>query len=183
MPRCSNPECREKFETKTFCRKYCYRDECNNMEYERLKAKAIKKAEQAKRKHKKENETVQDLMKKAQKVFNEFIRIRDKGKNCISCLSELKGKYDAGHYVSSGSCKALTFNERNVHGQCVHCNQHKHGNLISYREGLEERIGIVWVQHLEVRRNETANYTREELRHLINQYKQKVKDLKKAIAD
>ncbi|MAG87310.1 MAG: hypothetical protein CMB97_08080, partial [Flavobacteriaceae bacterium] len=27
--------------------------------------------------------------------------------------------------------------------------------------------------------NETANYTREELRHLINQYKQKVKDLKK----
>jgi hypothetical protein len=147
------------------------------MEYERLKDQAMKKAQRQKRQHKKETETVQDLLKKCQKVFNTYIRERDKGKPCISCGNQLKGKFDAGHYVSSGSCKALTFHELNVWGQCVHCNQHKHGNLIGYREGLTKRIGVVEVETLEKMRHESIKYTREELRAKIEEYKQKTKEL------
>lgn len=170
--------CKDKFETKQFNRKFCYKDECNNAYFEYLKDQAIKKAQQKRTQYNKDTETVQQLMKRAQKVFNEYIRLRDKGKACISCSGKLGAKYDAGHYVSSGSSKALTFNENNVHAQCVACNQHKHGNLISYREGLIERIGIVWVQHLELRRHDSIKYTRDELQQIITEYKQKVKNLK-----
>ena len=170
--------CKDKFEPKQFNRKYCYKDDCNNAYFEWLKDQAIKKAKRKRTQYNKDTETVQQLMKRAQKVFNLFIRERDKGMQCISCNTILKGKFDAGHYVSSGSCKALTFDEKNVHGQCVACNQHKHGNLINYREGLIERIGIVWVQHLELRRHDSIKYTRNELQQIITEYKQKVKNLK-----
>lgn len=170
--------CKDKFEPKQFNRKYCYKDECNDAYFEWLKDQAIKKAQRKRTQYNKDTETVQQLMKRAQKVFNEYIRLRDKGKPCISCNGKLGAKYDAGHYVSSGSSKALTFDENNVHAQCVACNQHKHGNLISYREGLIERIGIVWVQHLELRRHDSIKYTRNELQQIITEYKQKVKNLK-----
>lgn len=170
--RCKN--CKEKFEPKNFNRNFCYKDECNTAYFEWLKAEAIKKAKRKKTQYNKETETVQQLMKKAQKVFNEYIRKRDNGKKCISCKNKLTGKFDAGHYVSSGSSKYLTFNENNVHGQCVACNQHKHGNLISYREGLIKRIGIQEVEKLEKTRHKQRKYTREELKQLIEQYKQKL---------
>lgn len=170
--------CKDKFEPKQFNRKYCYKDECNDAYFEWLKDQAIKKAQRKRTQYNKDTETVQQLMKRAQKVFNEFIRERDKGKKCISCSNKLQGKFDAGHYVSSGSCKALTFDENNVHGQCVACNQHKHGNLISYREGLIKRIGEANVLELEQRRHETVKYTRNELQQIITEYKQKVKNLK-----
>ena len=148
------------------------------MEFERLKEAALKRSRKKTNQKKKELETVQSLMKKAQKAFNSYIRQRDKGKPCISCDTPLKGKFDAGHYVSSGSSKALTFNEDNVHGQCVHCNQHKHGNLIGYREGLIKRIGMKKVKNLEKRRHEIAKYIREELKQIEREYKQKLKQLK-----
>jgi hypothetical protein len=121
-------------------------------------------------------ETVQDLMKKAQKEFNTFIRLRDQGKKCISCDTILKGKFDAGHYFSSGGHKNITFNEDNVHGQCVHCNQHKHGNLIAYQIGIQERIGGERLIKLHELAHLEYKPTRSELRSLITEYKQKAKN-------
>jgi len=85
--------------------------------------------------------TRQEHLKELQVVFNSYIRERDKGTLCISCERPLKAKYDAGHFYSVGSYPNLRFDERNVHGQCVECNQHKHGNLIEYGERLLTRIG------------------------------------------
>ena len=147
------------------------------MEFERLKEASLKQSRKKTATKKKELETVQELMKKAQKAFNAYIRERDKGKKCISCSAVLKGKFDAGHYIASGSCKALTFNEVNVHGQCVGCNQHKHGNLIGYREGLVLKLGNEVVEELEKRRHDQVKYTRDELRQIEKDYKQKVKEL------
>ncbi len=174
-PRCANKECRERFTPNYFGRKFCFKDQCNDMEFERLKAAKLKQSRKRMAAKKKELETVQDLMKKAQKAFNAYIRERDKGKKCISCKNKLEGKHDAGHFISSGSCKYLTFDENNVHGQCVACNQHKHGNLISYREELIKRIGEDAVLQLEKDRHKTANYTREELRQIEAEYKKKLK--------
>ena len=86
------------------------------------------------------------LLKKAEKVFNDYVRQRDKELGCISC----GGSVDhAGHYFSVGAHSALRFNEWNVHGQCVGCNCFKHGNLIYYRIGLIDRIGEKGVNELE----------------------------------
>lgn len=118
MPRCKN--CKDKFEVKHFNQKFCMlKDECITAFSEFAKAQAWVKR---KREMQEELETVQSLLKRVQKVFNEFIRLRDKDKSCVSCGAELTGKYDAGHYFSSGGHKNVTFNEDNVHGQCVYCN-------------------------------------------------------------
>jgi hypothetical protein len=123
-------------------------------------------------------ETVQSLTKKAQAVFNTFIRLRDIGMPCISCGKLLAGKYDAGHYFSSGGHKAVAFDEDNVHGQCVHCNQHLHGNLLNYQIGIVSRIGerLFMVQE---KAHDTRKFTKEELYEIIEIYKQKCKDISK----
>jgi len=172
--RCKN--CKDKFIPVHFLQKFCFKDECKTVWIETEKAKQWVK-EKAERKEK--LETVQDLMKKAQKVFNEFIRLRDKDRECISCGTKLKGKYDAGHYFSSGGHKNITFNEDNVHGQCVYCNQHRHGNLIAYQVGIEKRIGGERLLKLHEKAHLEYKPTREELRYLINFYKEKVAELKK----
>ena len=123
-------------------------------------------------------ETVQSLTKKAQAVFNTFIRLRDAGKPCISCGKILQGKFDAGHYFSSGGHKAVTFDELNCHGQCVYCNRHLHGNLLNYQIGIVKRIGGA-IFELEKRAHETRKFTKDELIEIMKIYKQKSKDISK----
>ena len=113
--------------------------------------------------------TLPQLKAKAQTTFNKFIRERDRDLGCISC----GGKIDhAGHYFSSGHYSALTFDEDNVHGQCLKCNNFLHGNLINYRMGLVERYGDKFVIKLENKsKNKLYKYSREELQDIINKYK------------
>ena len=109
------------------------------------------------------------LHRKAQKAFNAFIRQRDKDKGCISC----GGSVDhAGHYFSQGRYTHLRYDEMNVNGQCVGCNNFKHGNLIMYRMGLIQRYGEDAVNELERKATQDPirRWGREELRSIINQY-------------
>ena len=77
MPRCKH--CKEKFEAKHFNQKYCFKPECVKAWVETAKVKNWKKE---KKELKESLETVQSLMKKAQKYFNTYIRGRDKKKPC-----------------------------------------------------------------------------------------------------
>lgn len=171
MPRCKN--CKEKFEPVRFNHKYCLKDECVRAFVAEAREKQWK---QTKTRMKENLKTTSDWLKEAQVVFNKYIRERDKNKPCISCGSKLGDKFDAGHFWSSGGHKAVTFNEDNVHGQCVACNQWKHGNLINYREGLLKRIGEAKYEKLSQLANQTRRYSAEELKELIKTYKQKIKD-------
>lgn len=175
MPRCKN--CKQKFDQVRFNQKYCLDPECVKAWVADAKDQNWKKT---KKKMQSDIETVQELMKATQIIFNKFIRIRDKDQPCISCGSKLENKFDAGHYFSSGGHKAITFDEDNVHGQCVACNQWKHGNLIQYQIGIEQRIGGERLMQLHEKAHKAAKYTREELRELIANYKQKIKDLEKS---
>ena len=125
---------------------------------------------------KEELETQQSLTKKAQRYFNAFIRARDKGKLCVSCDKPLANKFDAGHYFSS-THKNTTFNEKNVHGQCVRCNRDLHGNLLNYQIGIEKRIGGDELIKLHEEAHKIRKYTREELNEIIEIYKQKKKEI------
>jgi hypothetical protein len=119
--------------------------------------------------------SISQWRRELQQVFNKFIRERDKGKGCISCGAKLQGKYDAGHYYSVGSYPNLRFNEDNCHGQCVHCNQHLHGNLLEYQIGIMKRIGKHRLEDLELQRNEPLRLPLDEIKIKINLYKSKTK--------
>ena len=121
--------------------------------------------------------TNQDYVKELQVIFNKFIRLRDKDKGCISCNKPLIGKYDAGHFYSTGSYPELRFNEDNVHGQCVHCNQHKHGNLLAYNSYIYDRIGDNRVTKLNMLKGTPNKPTIPELKELKVIYKAKIKEL------
>jgi hypothetical protein len=128
---------------------------------------------------KERNKSVSQWRKELQQVFNQYIRLRDQGKGCISCGKQLQGKYDAGHYFSVGSYPNLRFHEDNVHGQCVLCNQHKHGNLLEYNLRIEKRIGKTRLEQLQAIRNDRLSLPLDKIKELIYHYKDKVKELKK----
>ena len=119
-----------------------------------------------------------DWLKDLQRVFNEFIRLRDKDLPCISCGRYHEGQYHAGHYRSVGACPELRFNEDNVHKQCSACNSHLSGNILEYRLGLIEKIGLDRVEFLERKDHPPLKLSFEEIKDLIKVYKAKCKELK-----
>lgn len=120
--------------------------------------------------------TRSDWLKKAQAAFNRYIRLRDYDQPCISC-----GRYDvvqwhAGHYRSVKSAPELRYNEANAHRQCSQCNDRLSGNLVEYRKGLIDRIGIEAVEDLE-RERPPAKWTIQEIREIESKYKKLAKAL------
>lgn len=107
------------------------------------------------------------LLIKTQRVFNAFIRDRDKNKGCISCGNEVT---EAGHYLSQGHNSALRFNEVNTNGQCTRCNCFMHGHLIEYRKGLIKRHGEEKTLMLENNGSKVRKWSRYELEAIILMY-------------
>lgn len=147
---------------------------------ERVQAKKEERARHIARKH--QLETVPELIKKAQQAFNAYIRARDRGKPCISCGAPLRdggrggGDYDAGHYCSVASAGHLRFDEANCHGQCKHCNRYLSGNVVAYRAGLIERIGLAEVERLECD-NAPRKWDKDALRELAMKYRKMAREL------
>src|SRR5687767_14197248 len=118
---------------------------------------------------KKKELTLPKLLKKAQIVFNRWIREREKDKGCISCGNAVT---EAGYYFSQGHHSALRFSEINTNGQCTRCNCFLSGNLIHYRQGLVKRYGEARVLLLESSaRRSVRKWSRVELTAIIQMYK------------
>jgi 5-methylcytosine-specific restriction endonuclease McrA len=139
----------------------------------------IKNWQKKKKKMQAELETVQDLVKAAQLVFNKFIRLRDKDELCISCGKKINGVKHASHYLSAGGHSAVRYNEDNVWVSCYKCNVMLSGNQIEYRKRLIQKIGVERVEWLENNGNIVKKWTKEELKLLITEYKKKTKQLEK----
>ncbi|HFX1568059.1 TPA: recombination protein NinG [Pseudomonas aeruginosa] len=90
-------------------------------------------------------------LKECQAIFNQYIRLRDADKPCVSCgrPATWDGQWHASHYRSVGSTPALRFNPLNVHRACSICNSHLSGNIMGYRPELVRRIGEEAVLALE----------------------------------
>ncbi len=125
-----------------------------------------------KEKLKTQSNWLQDL----QKVFNEFIRLSQKGNTCISCPNP--SPTDAGHYRSVGAHPELRFEEKNVNLQCRKCNGYWGGNLIEYRKGLVKKYGVEVVEWLEGP-HDPVKLSIPEIKEKIEYYRNKVKDMKK----
>lgn len=145
-----------------------------NLNYKKLVEKALKQ------------KSISTLKAELQKVFNEYIRLRDtKHENgqsyfeCISC-GERKdlSQIHAGHYWPVGGNEAVRFDEDNCHGQCIACNYHKHGNLVQYGGNLVSKIGQVRFDALKIKRLNRSKMMAFEVNLLIEEYKEKVKKVK-----
>jgi len=87
----------------------------------------------------------------------------------------------AGHYWPVGGNESVRFDEDNVHGQCVRCNYHEHGNLVGYTYGIIAKIGKERYEVLGVKRHNRSKMMAFEINLLIDQYTLKVAELKSGI--
>lgn len=163
--------CKEKFEPVRFNQKYCFNKMCLDAWIQEAKIKNWKKT---KKKMQENLETIQDLVKAAQIVFNKYIRLRDKHELCISC-KQIPKKSNAGHFYNANNHWNVRFDENNVHLQCEHCNTFLSGNLIEYRSNLINKIGLEQLTLLEAKAMKTRKFTKDELKEIINTYKKKIK--------
>ena len=128
--------------------------------------------------------TRSDWMKEAQREFNKYVRLRDRGQGCISCGSFLVlenaigGGYDCGHFRSVGSAPHLRFDPRNAAGQCKQCNRYGAGMVVEYRKGLIDRHGVEFVELLESDQS-PSKHTIEDLKQIRDTYRAKCKELEK----
>lgn len=121
------------------------------------------------------------LKSELQLIFNEYIRLRDKDKPCISC-GEFK-ILQAGHYYPVKGYDGLRYDEDNCHGECSRCNCFDKSHLINYGRNLFDRIGTERIDALMDRADDYKKngkkWMRYEIEDMIKTYKQKVKELKK----
>ena len=173
-----------KFTPKYFNQKFCLSDnECikafNEFVKEQKEKQRSKEWNKQKKVIKQSLETKKDVLKAAQIVFNTYIRLRDKGKPCISCDKPYREKdINASHFYSVGAYPNLRFNEDNVHNSCIRCNKDLHGNINEYTLRLPNRIGIERYNKLVEDRNKPLKLSFDEVKELIAIYKQKIKELK-----
>lgn len=146
-------------------------------------ARAAAKVERADIKRRKEAlKRIPDYIRAAQIAFNAFVRARDAGQPCICCGRISSGAvhggdFDAGHYRSRGSAPHLRFDERNVHAQLKQCNRYDSGNVVGYRMGLIERIGLTAVEALEADQ-EPRRHSIDDLKAIKADYTARAKELR-----
>lgn len=109
---------------------------------------------QTSRKERADRESVRPrswYIKKAQAAVNEYVRLRDADKPCISCgrPASWQGQWHCSHYRSVGSSPHLRFNLWNMHKACSICNNHLSGNVAQYKVWLILKIGPEKVEWLE----------------------------------
>lgn len=88
---------------------------------------------------------------------------------CISCWRRIKrDEWHGWHYIPRMHM-ATAFDLRNIHLQCPYCNNQLHWNLIEYRKNMIEQFGEDLVLELEEKKNQTKDFTLEELEALLAQ--------------
>lgn len=178
--------CRAPFQPRSMTHKACGPD-CSQTLMER--DKRIKQSK-AQRQERAQDKAKLEAMKpakwwkaKAKTAMHLYVRTRDAGKPCASCdtillqLGRPGGDYDAGHFRSVGSAKHLEFDERNVFGQCKHCNDHLKGNQLEYERRLRILKGDQFVDELRAD-NAGRHYKISEYQSIEQYYKDKLKQLK-----
>jgi hypothetical protein len=135
-----------------------------------------------------DKKTLPALKKELQEAFNRFIRLRDtKYDNnqaffiCISCNHpKAIDQMNAGHYWPVGGHEAVRFDEDNVHGQCIKCNNFDSNGVVTkrYTVNLVKKIGQQRYDSLAARRFNKSKLFVFEVELLIAEYKSKTEKLK-----
>lgn len=146
-----------------------------------LKRKPKKAKEKAKTKSAKPSITT--LVRKLDKEFSLYIRLRDsrpfgyKYFRCISC-GQIKPfeQMDCGHFIGR-THMSTRFDEQNCNGECRGCNRFDASHMIYYERNLEKKIGKDKIDMLIARGKQTKKWTAWELQILIAHYEEENKKM------
>ena len=122
-----------------------------------------------------------NLVKKLDRIFSLYIRLRDVMPNgyvrCISC-GQIKSfeDVDCGHFHSRRHM-ATRFSEDNCNAECKFDNRFSADHLIGYQRNLIQKIGQQRFDLLNVKAHSTCNFTDSELNDMISHYTAEVKKL------
>lgn len=105
-------------------------------------------------------------------LVHKKVRERDLKLPCISCGSNVPVK-EAGHLFNANQYTGVQFDEENINGQCLACNQLLHGNYEAYVEGYIKRFGRLQYDLLKARAEGTRfmKPDRVTIIEIINTYK------------
>lgn len=126
------------------------------------------------------------LKKKCWDLFSIYVRMRDGLRTtgsiewglCITCGKRYHFKMlQAGHLVT-GRRSAGLFSERGVNAQCAHCNLHLKGNTLKYRRKIVAMYGEGADLEIEHEAEGIRKFTIPEIEEMMEDYKQKIEELK-----
>lgn len=121
------------------------------------------------------------LIQEAQKIFNEWVRLRDKGLPCISCGDP--HPTDAGHLFKISTHPEMRFNPMNCHLQCRACNSLDDGNFEAHCDGIVARYGSQYLQEViqeSIRlRQMRFKWSKSDLIEMKKYYQSEIKRLKR----
>ena len=122
-----------------------------------------------------------DLVKKLDRVFSLYIRLRDAMPSgfvrCISCGKIKRFEdVDCGHYFSRTNM-ATRFDEDNCNAECRSCNRMSADHLIGYRKNLVAKIGLNRIDRLDVLAHSQKHWLDSELEEKIRYYTAEVRRL------
>ena len=131
-----------------------------------------------------DDESFRNLIDDLDYVFSRYIRLKhsDNSGNC-ECYTCGKTQHytilQCGHYIPRANLMTR-FLEHNCRPQCKECNEYKSGNLEEYSKRLEnEQSGIVdWLVE---QSRQIHKPSRDEMKHLLNEYRNKLNIIIKKI--
>lgn len=146
------------------------------------KKKKSDEADLFKKDRKPSGKRIADPVKKLDKVFSAYIRLRDAMPNgCFRCIScgQIKRfeQGDCGHYHSR-THMGTRWEPDNCNMECRSCNRVSSDHLIGYRRNLIEKIGLDRVNRLEVLARSSKHWQDFELKDKIEYFTREVKRLR-----
>lgn len=127
---------------------------------------------------KKKAETRGKLVKKLDQVFSRYIRLLEP-EFCVTCNdAKPRKELQNGHFYTRGRY-STRWDEMNCHPQCYKCNVILNGNYIKYTMYMINRYGTDAVNDLEIKSTTQQKIPTPTLKDLIEEYKEKVKELEK----
>lgn len=126
-------------------------------------------------------ETVSSLKKKADKITSEYVRRRyatPKGiAKCYTCGKRAHWKkLQCGHFIPR-SASSTRYLEDNLRVQCVGCNVFGRGQYATYARNLIKELGDQRFKELLELGNKTHQFTPKELKDIIEETKEKLKNI------
>lgn len=125
-------------------------------------------------------ETYSQLLRKADKVFSDYIRERDNW-TCFTCGKQgSKSEIQNGHYIERNK-KGTRYDERNCNAQCSTCNMWKKGNLRVYAQRLVSKYGGGILDALQslADASKGKKFPRIDLIEIISLYSEKLNQLRR----
>ena len=121
------------------------------------------------------------MIKKLDKIFSEYIRMRYADANgivrCVTCGKPDHWKFmDCGHFIPRGN-HSVRWDEINCAPQCKICNQLEGGRTEKFQDYLIEQYGAEAVEMLIGRGHSPLKLFDWEIQAMIEYYTNKVKKL------